>query len=99
MNEIYWSVFNYSEEFAIYMNYVRKLGFEETPDYDFLRELFSKVLKNIGEIDDGIFDWMLINNGKGWEAGNVRHQFPSLTCRNWMFTDARIITGTGSRNC
>jgi casein kinase 1 len=36
-------------------------------------------LKNIGEIDDGIFDWMLINNGKGWEAGNVRHQFPSLT--------------------
>lgn len=60
-----------SEEFAIYMNYVRKLGFEESPDYDFLRELFSKVLKNIGEQDDGIYDWMLLNNGKGWEAGNV----------------------------
>jgi casein kinase 1 len=26
-----------SEEFEIYLNYVRKLGFEETPDYDFLR--------------------------------------------------------------
>lgn len=61
----------FPEEFAIYMNYVRKLGFEETPDYDFLRELFTKVLKNIGEQDDGIFDWMLINNGKGWEAGNT----------------------------
>ena len=60
-----------SEEFAIYMNYVRKLGFEESPDYDFLRELFAKVLKNIGEQDDGIYDWMLLNNGKGWEAGNV----------------------------
>lgn len=53
------------------MNYVRKLGFEEQPDYDFLRELFSKVLRASGEMDDGIFDWMLLNNGKGWEAGNV----------------------------
>lgn len=53
------------------MNYVRKLGFEETPDYDFLRELFSKVLKTLGEAEDGVFDWMLLNGGKGWEAGNV----------------------------
>ena len=60
-----------AEEFAIYMNYVRKLGFEESPNYDFLRELFAKVLKNIREQDDGIYDWMLLNNGKGWEAGNV----------------------------
>lgn len=60
-----------SEEFTIYMNYVRKLGFEETPDYDFLRELFTKVLKTLGEPEDGIFDWMLLNGGKGWEAGNV----------------------------
>ncbi|KAH7884695.1 kinase-like domain-containing protein [Phlebopus sp. FC_14] len=61
----------FPEEFAIYMNYVRKLGFEEAPDYDFLRELFAKVLKNVGEQDDGIFDWMLLNNGKGWEASNT----------------------------
>src|SRR5947208_5520561 len=53
------------------MNYVRKLGFEESPDYDFLRELFSKVLKSTGEQDDGIYDWMLLNSGKGWEAGHV----------------------------
>lgn len=50
---------------------MRKLGFEENPDYDFLRELFSKVLKNIGEVDDGVFDWMLLNGGKGWEASAV----------------------------
>ncbi|KAH9949960.1 kinase-like protein [Amylocystis lapponica] len=61
----------FPEEFAIYMNYVRKLGFEETPDYDFLRELFTKVLKTLGEPDDGIFDWMLLNGGKGWEAGHT----------------------------
>ncbi len=53
------------------MNYVRKLGFEENPDYDFLRELFSKVLKTTGEQDDGVYDWMLLNNNKGWEAGHV----------------------------
>lgn len=58
-----------AEEFAIYLNYVRKLGFEEAPDYDFLRELFTKVLKNRGEVDDGIYDWMTIHGGKGWEAG------------------------------
>jgi casein kinase 1 len=52
------------------MNYVRKLGFEENPDYDFLRELFSKVLKTLGEPEDGLFDWMLISNKPGWD-GNV----------------------------
>jgi casein kinase 1 len=61
----------FPEEFTIYMNYVRKLGFEETPDYDFLRELFTKVLKTLGEPEDGIFDWMLLNNGQGWEASNT----------------------------
>lgn len=58
------------------MNYVRKLGFEEVPDYAFLRDLFDKVLTHQGDVDDGVFDWMLINNGKGWAHGNVS---PSLT--------------------
>jgi casein kinase 1 len=49
------------EEFGIYLNYVRKLGFEETPDYDFLRELFSKVMKSNNDLDDGVFDWNLLN--------------------------------------
>ncbi|KDQ17964.1 hypothetical protein BOTBODRAFT_29281 [Botryobasidium botryosum FD-172 SS1] len=58
----------FPEEFGVYLNYVRKLGFEENPDYDFLRELFTKALKNLGEVEDGVYDWMLLNNGKGWEA-------------------------------
>jgi len=49
------------EEFGIYLNYVRKLGFEETPDYDFLRELFTKVLRSNGDVDDGVFDWNELN--------------------------------------
>jgi casein kinase 1 len=53
------------------MNYVRKLGFEESPDYDFLRSLFAKVLDARGETDDGQFDWMALNGGRGWEVGNT----------------------------
>jgi hypothetical protein len=59
------------EEFAIYLNYVRKLGFEEAPDYDFMRDLFTKALEGTGEVEDGIYDWMLLNNGKGWQANSV----------------------------
>lgn len=70
----------FPEEFAIYLNYVRKLGFEEQPDYDFLRDLFSKVLTTIGESDDGMFDWLLLNNGAGPfanpTASNVDRHLP-----------------------
>jgi hypothetical protein len=59
------------EEFAIYLNYVRKLGFEEAPDYDFLRDLFAKVLRQNGDADDGMFDWLLLNGGKGIDGGSV----------------------------
>ncbi|KAI5450711.1 Palmitoylated plasma membrane-bound casein kinase [Naganishia albida] len=62
---------NYPQEFAIYLNYVRKLGFEETPDYDFMRDLFTKALEGTGEVEDGIYDWMLLNNGKGWQANSL----------------------------
>lgn len=59
------------EEFGIYLQYARKLGFEETPDYDFLRDLFDKVLEKANEADDGIYDWMMLNNGKGWEVSYI----------------------------
>ena len=57
-----------AEEFNKYLSYVRALGFEETPDYDYLRDLFTQALKNTGEVEDGEYDWMKLNNGKGWEA-------------------------------
>ncbi|CEP07074.1 hypothetical protein [Parasitella parasitica] len=71
----------FPEEFGIYLQYVRKLGFEETPDYDFLRDLFTKALKNNGDTDDGVYDWMLLNNGKGIEKRTTRHQSPRQTAK------------------
>ncbi|EWC45769.1 casein kinase-like I [Drechslerella stenobrocha 248] len=58
----------FPDEFNQYLSYVRNLGFEDAPDYDFLRDLFTKALKNTGEVEDGEYDWMKLNNGKGWEA-------------------------------
>ncbi|KAI8874694.1 binary complex of casein kinase-1 with Cki7 [Backusella circina FSU 941] len=43
-----------------FMQYTRKLGFEETPDYNWLRELFYQALKEANESNDGIFDWVLL---------------------------------------
>ncbi|KAG5437966.1 hypothetical protein PCANB_000312 [Pneumocystis canis] len=62
----------FPDEFSQYISYVRNLGFEDTPDYDYLRGLFTNVIKKIGETEDGQYDWMLLNNGKGWEA-NSKH--------------------------
>ncbi|KAK5194710.1 Palmitoylated plasma membrane-bound casein kinase [Exophiala xenobiotica] len=58
----------FPEEFNKYLSYVRNLGFEDTPDYDFLRDLFTQALKNTGEVEDGEYDWMKLNGGRGWEA-------------------------------
>jgi hypothetical protein len=48
----------YPGAFAIYINYTRGLGFDEKPDYEYLRGLFRDlaVRKNIQY--DGKFDWV-----------------------------------------
>lgn len=60
----------FPEEFSKYLTYVRNLGFEDTPDYDYLRDLFTQSLKNTGEVEDGEYDWMKISkdSGKGWDS-------------------------------
>jgi hypothetical protein len=41
------------------MNFVRTLGFDEQPDYEFLRELFAKVLKTNSYKEDDLFHWII----------------------------------------
>ena len=70
----------YPDEFNKYLSYVRNLGFEDTPDYDYLRDLFSQALKSTGEVEDGEYDWMKLNNGRGWDykpAAYSTHQLNS----------------------
>jgi casein kinase 1 len=47
-------------QFEKYLTYVRNLGFEDTPDYDYLRELFTQALKDAGGVEDGEYDWMKV---------------------------------------
>ncbi|KAE9976570.1 bifunctional choline kinase/ethanolamine kinase cki1 [Venturia inaequalis] len=85
----------FPEEFNKYLSYVRNLGFEDTPDYDYLRELFTQALKNTGEVEDGEYDWMKLNNGKGWEAmkthpaaAHLNHGLPNSSQRELHGTRA-----------
>lgn len=59
-------------QFAEYMTYVRNLRFEETPNYDYLRDLMTDALKSVGEQEDGEYDWMLLNDRKGYDSTNKK---------------------------
>ncbi|KAI8344828.1 kinase-like domain-containing protein [Chlamydoabsidia padenii] len=61
----------FPEEFATYLQYARRLGFEETPDYDFLRGLFTKVLTDLDQVNDGVYDWNVLNEGRGWQVSET----------------------------
>lgn len=41
-----------------YFRYVRRLDFEDRPDYSYLRSLFRKALERNNYVDDGVFDWL-----------------------------------------
>jgi len=48
---------NFPEELATYLRYVRRLDFFETPDYDYLRKLFTDLMEKKGWEQDWDFDW------------------------------------------
>ena len=90
MDATEFNIAGVSEEFNKYLSYVRNLGFEDTPDYDYLRDLFTQALKNTGEVEDAEYDWMKLNNGKGWEASksgypqhhmHAANQIPNTSAR------------------
>jgi len=47
------------EEFPTYLKYVRGLGFEDTPDYSYLRKLFRDLFVRRGFEYDNVFDWTI----------------------------------------
>lgn len=59
-------------QFAEYMTYVRNLHFEETPNYDYMRDLMTEALRSVNEIEDGEYDWMLLNDRRGFDSTNKK---------------------------
>ncbi|KAJ8304794.1 hypothetical protein KUTeg_018377 [Tegillarca granosa] len=45
------------DELATYLRYVRRLDFFETPDYDYLRKLFTDLMEKMSFECDWDFDW------------------------------------------
>ena len=49
--------------FSLYMSYVKKLRFEEKPDYRYLRGLFSTALEELNILPENLYlDWIKVNN-------------------------------------
>ena len=45
------------EEFSLYFDHVKKLKFEERPDFDHLKRLFKELFKKNGYEYDNMYDW------------------------------------------
>ena len=50
----------FPDEFAMFLKHCRKLGFDEKPDYAFLRKLFQDLYIKKGYANDNIFDWSVM---------------------------------------
>ena len=64
-------------EFCRYMNYVKKLRFEQKPGYEYLSNLFKNVLYRIKERLDNIFSWVDRRN----VSRDSRKSYSSITKR------------------
>lgn len=50
----------FQEEFLIYIKYCQGLQFDQKPDYNFIKDLFTNVMKKYNYESDFLFDWILL---------------------------------------
>ena len=81
----------YPSEFAKYLKYCRNLGFEETPDYDYLRDLLTKALRDDGSVEDGEYDWM---RKKDWQDAKAYPPTPAGHPSNQAMLGGQVTGGT-----
>lgn len=48
-------------EIRLYFEHVKSLGFEDRPDYDYLKRLFRELFFRKGFTYDNVFDWDVIS--------------------------------------
>ena len=52
----------YPIEFIIFLNYSRKLSFEEQPDYNYIQKLFDNLFIKKNYVCDYMYDWILMRS-------------------------------------
>eukprot|EP00826_Nyctotherus_ovalis_P020018 TRINITY_DN1624_c0_g3_i6.p1 TRINITY_DN1624_c0_g3~~TRINITY_DN1624_c0_g3_i6.p1 ORF type:complete len:163 (+),score=50.84 TRINITY_DN1624_c0_g3_i6:835-1323(+) len=50
----------FPEEFAVYLNYCKSLGFEQEPDYLYVKKLFKDLFVRMGFELDYMYDWVIL---------------------------------------
>ena len=55
----------FPKEFCEFVNYTRNLEFEEEPNYDYLRNLLKKVMKDNNFENDYVYDWVEDKKSRG----------------------------------
>eukprot|EP00041_Stephanoeca_diplocostata_P014882 m.281509 g.281509 ORF g.281509 m.281509 type:complete len:381 (+) comp19840_c0_seq1:355-1497(+) len=61
---------SFPPEIGTYLRYCRSLDFFQTPDYNYLRQLFWDVFERSRFKDDGVYDWTKVPSSKdGRESG------------------------------
>lgn len=59
LNKSLWECFGESpDEFIVYLNYCRRLEFDEDPDYEYLRNVLVNLYKHQGYTVDQEYDWV-----------------------------------------
>lgn len=59
------------------MNHVKRLEFEEKPDYNYYRSLFIDLLTRQGLLYDNIFDWMIPKKERLQYRKTIKRKFKS----------------------
>lgn len=85
-----------SPEFLLFMEHLQKLGYADSPDYEYLRSLLMQVFVREGYKMDMAFDWDLVQNGNDTESKKTSGSLTmngetpimtALTLRNTEFDD------------
>lgn len=63
--DVFFMYFGFVAEFRAYFEHVKSLGFEDRPDYDYLKRLFRELFFRKGFTYDNVFDWDLIGASGG----------------------------------
>ena len=62
------------EEFGTYLTYTRSLGFEDVPDYEYCRQLFTDGLRRIDADYDYKYDWVIAADNPSRALENPKNQ-------------------------